>query len=86
MRIKNATSSMLNVMMEDEDPRFKNSQFLHFLKRINQGDLVIKGQEITQVRADTENKWSTEESLIEAKPASETDMKLMEDAFEKAKD
>jgi hypothetical protein len=47
MRIKNATSSMLNVMMEDEDPRFKNSQFLHFLKRINQGDLVIKGQEIT---------------------------------------
>ncbi len=24
-RIKNATSSMLSVMMEDEDPRFKNS-------------------------------------------------------------
>lgn len=36
-RIKAATSNMLNTMMEDEDPRFKNSQFLHFIKRINDG-------------------------------------------------
>lgn len=77
---------MLNVMMDDEDPRFKNSQFLHFLKRINRGDLVIKGQEITEVKADTESKWSPEENLVDAKPASEADMKLMEEAFEKAKD
>jgi hypothetical protein len=32
---------MLNAMMEDEDPRFKNSQFLHFLKRVNNGELVV---------------------------------------------
>jgi len=25
---------MLEVMMSDPDPRFQNSQFLHFLKRI----------------------------------------------------
>lgn len=32
---------MLNAMMDDPDPRFKNSKFLHFLKQINAGDLVI---------------------------------------------
>jgi hypothetical protein len=33
---------MLNLMMDDPDPRFKNSKFLHFLKQINSGDLIIK--------------------------------------------
>jgi hypothetical protein len=32
--IMNSSSSMLDVMMNDPDPRFQNSQFLHFLKRI----------------------------------------------------
>lgn len=51
-RIKAATSNMLNVMMEDEDPRFKNSQFLNFIKRVNTGDLLIKGQELVEVKPD----------------------------------
>jgi len=42
--IHNSSESMLNVMMNDEDPRFQNSQFLHFLKRINKGELVITGK------------------------------------------
>ena len=32
--IMNSSSSMLEVMMNDPDPRFQNSEFLHFLKRI----------------------------------------------------
>ncbi len=32
--IMNSTSQMLDVMLNDTDPRFQNSQFLHFLKRI----------------------------------------------------
>ena len=32
--IMNSTGNMLEVMMNDPDPRFQNSEFLHFLKRI----------------------------------------------------
>jgi hypothetical protein len=42
--ILNSSSSMLDVMMNDPDPRFQNSQFLHFLKRIQKGELVIEGK------------------------------------------
>ena len=42
--ILDSSSSMLEVMMNDPDPRFKNSQFLHFLKRIQKGDVVIEGK------------------------------------------
>lgn len=41
--------------MSDPDPRFQNSQFLHFLKRIQKGDLVIEGKELKEVNPDTEN-------------------------------
>jgi hypothetical protein len=41
MNILNSSESMLSVMMSDPDPRFKNSKFLHFLKRIQNGELVI---------------------------------------------
>jgi hypothetical protein len=44
---------MLSVMMNDTDPIFQNSQFLHFLKRIQKGELVIHGKEITEVKPDT---------------------------------
>ena len=44
--ILNSSSSMLDVMMNDPDPRFQNSQFLHFLKRIQKGEVVIEGKEI----------------------------------------
>ena len=39
--ILNSSDSMLEVMMNDPDPRFQNSQFLHFLKRIKEGEVVI---------------------------------------------
>lgn len=42
--ILDSSSSMLEVMMNDPDPRFQNSQFLHFLKRIQQGEIVIEGK------------------------------------------
>jgi hypothetical protein len=42
--ILNSSSSMLDVMMNDPDPRFQNSQFLNFLKRIQKGDVVITGK------------------------------------------
>lgn len=35
---------MLGVMMNDPDPRFQNSQFFNFLRRIKQGELVIHGK------------------------------------------
>ena len=44
--IHDSSESMLEVMMNDPDPRFQNSQFLHFLKRINKGEVVIEGKEI----------------------------------------
>ena len=43
-KILNSSESMLEVMMNDPDPRFQNSQFLHFLKRIQKGDVVIEGK------------------------------------------
>ena len=42
--IMNSSNSMLDVMMNDPDPRFQNSEFLHFLKRIQGGELVIQGK------------------------------------------
>ena len=47
--------------MNDPDPRFQNSQFLHFLKRIQKGEVVIEGKEIKEVKPDTqtmENAWN----------------------------
>ncbi len=41
--------------MNDADPRFQNSQFLHFLKRIQKGDLVIEGKELKEIKPDTES-------------------------------
>jgi hypothetical protein len=38
------------------------------------------------MKPDTESKWSEEDNMIQAKPASEAEMKMMEDAFQKAKD
>lgn len=51
--ILNSSNSMLEVMMNDPDPRFQNSQFLHFLKRIQKGEVVIEGKEIRETQPDT---------------------------------
>ena len=37
---------MLEVMMNDPDPRFKNSQFLQFLQKVKTGELIIEGKEL----------------------------------------
>jgi hypothetical protein len=42
--ILNSSESMMNVMMSDPDPRFQNSKFIHFLKRIKNGEVVIHGK------------------------------------------
>ena len=39
--IMNSSGSMLETMMNDPDPRFQNSQFLHFLKRIQDKEIII---------------------------------------------
>lgn len=63
---------MLEVMMNDPDPRFQNSQFLHFLKRINKGEVVIEGKEIKEVKPDTaamEQAWNEAELIQQSKLA-----------------
>ena len=55
-----SSSSMLDVMMNDPDPRFQNSQFLHFLKRIQDKEIIIEGKEMREVKPDTklmEKNW-----------------------------
>ena len=52
--------------MNDPDPRFQNSQFLSFLKRIQKGEIVIEGKEIRQTKPDTEameKAWSSAEAI-----------------------
>lgn len=78
-RIHAASTNMFNVMMEDSDPRFQNSQFLHFLKRIKQGDLVINGKTLTEVKPDLESKWKEDELLIDAQHVT------MDSTFDKEK-
>jgi len=42
--IQNSTDQMLDVMLNDSDPRFQNSQFLGFLKRIRNKEVIIEGK------------------------------------------
>jgi hypothetical protein len=35
-------------MMQDEDPKFRNSKFLQFLKQLSDGKLKIEGNELKQ--------------------------------------
>ena len=54
--------------MNDPDPRFQNSQFLHFLKRIQDKEIIIEGKEIREVKPDMktmENAWGQAEKIHE---------------------
>lgn len=68
--IMNSSGSMLEVMMNDPDPRFQNSQFLHFLKRIQNKEIIIEGKEIHEVKPDNgqtmEDAWKQASSAFEA--------------------
>lgn len=80
--IHDSSESMLEVMMNDPDPRFQNSQFLHFLKRINKGQVVIEGKEIREVQPDVaamENAWNEAELIQKSNEAN------MDPTFQEAK-
>lgn len=73
---------MLEVMMNDPDPRFQNSQFLHFLKRIQKGELVIEGKEIRQTKPDIE---AMDKAWNEAQLIHQSNMASLDPAFIAAK-
>ena len=79
--IQNSTASMLDVMMNDPDPRFKNSEFLHFLRRIENQEIIIEGKTIREVKPDEkmmENAWT------EAEKMQSQNMEKMETGFKQA--
>lgn len=80
--ILNSSNSMLEVMMNDPDPRFQNSEFLHFLKRINKGELVIQGKEIKEVKEDTE---TLDKAWNEAELIHQSNQAMLDPAFQQAK-
>lgn len=80
--ILNSSESMLEVMMNDPDPRFQNSQFLHFLKRIQKGDVVIEGKEIKEVKPDTE---TMEAAWNEAELIHQSNLANLDPALQEAK-
>lgn len=62
----NSTGQMLDVMLNDTDPRFQNSQFLGFLKRIRNKEVIIEGKEIREVslnEAMMESAWKEGEKM-----------------------
>ena len=79
-RIKNAASSMLDAMMDDPDPRFKNSQFLHFLKKINAGDVAIENNELVH-KKDTVPEPSAQVTLDEASLQAQRDIEGLQKQF-----
>eukprot|EP01016_Furgasonia_blochmanni_P050659 TRINITY_DN785_c0_g8_i1.p1 TRINITY_DN785_c0_g8~~TRINITY_DN785_c0_g8_i1.p1 ORF type:complete len:741 (-),score=247.46 TRINITY_DN785_c0_g8_i1:79-1968(-) len=44
--IKRAANDMIEVMMNDPDPKFRNSKFLQFLKKIDTGEYKIENNEL----------------------------------------
>jgi hypothetical protein len=46
--IKSAADDMIETMEANEDPRFKNSNFLVFLKKLKTGELKIEGSQLIQ--------------------------------------
>ena len=44
--IQQATGGMMEVMANDPDPKFQNSQFLQFLKKIKSGEVTIKNNQM----------------------------------------
>jgi len=41
-----ATTDLMQTMMSDPDPKFRNSKFLHFIQNINKGNFEIKDNEL----------------------------------------
>jgi peroxin-5 len=80
--IMDSSSSMLETMMNDPDPRFQNSQFLHFLKRINKGEIKIEGKEIKEVQPDLQ---AMDKAWSEAELVHQSNLANLDPAFQDAK-
>jgi len=73
--IKDAASDMVRVMMADPDPKFQNSKFLQFLKKLETGEYKIQGNELIKGEPDQqsappefkefENAWAAENQKYE---------------------
>lgn len=48
--IQEKSAEMFNLMMEDDDPRFKESKFLGFLSKVMKGELKITDDQIVEVK------------------------------------
>lgn len=38
-------NNLMETMMNDPDPKFRNSRFLHFIQQVNKGNYEIKDNE-----------------------------------------
>lgn len=43
---RRTTAEMVNVLSQNDDPRFQNSEFLSFMKQVSSGDVTFKGNEV----------------------------------------
>ena len=43
---KQGCNDLMNTMMNDPDPKFRNSRFLHFIQNVNKGNFEIKDNEL----------------------------------------
>lgn len=41
-----ATTNLMDTMMSDPDPKFRNSKFLHFIQQVGKGNYEIKDNEV----------------------------------------
>ena len=46
--MQQASSNMVEVLQNSEDPKHRNSEFLKFLKQLNQGALNIEGDKLVE--------------------------------------
>jgi hypothetical protein len=47
--ITQVSSNMVEVLQSSEDPKHRNSEFLKFLKQLNQGALNIEGDKLVEI-------------------------------------
>ncbi|KAM3135554.1 hypothetical protein pb186bvf_012410 [Paramecium bursaria] len=61
--VKEHAQSMLEVLENDADPKFKQSKFVHFLKQINSGEIKIKEDQNIKQIVDKEGKEIVQTAL-----------------------
>lgn len=82
---KEAVNGMMQVMMMDPDPKFQNSKFLSFLKKINTGEYEIKEGELVEHPEKAMAEGLYNEAFEEAKEATAMEGKIqMEQSWKEA--